>query len=163
MDFSLLSWTPGALCSSAAEPDTFQMGHLQWDALQVPLCCPRSMTACSNRGWDSWGDLSMAGAAVFPGGGGVQLHRFGWLLCDQCPHLGTTHGMLFNLLRTRSSCQCPRMHQRTNTNFTSLLMYAKGKRRGKGSALCLEGEERALEWMGKLKGTEQFSKNINNY
>lgn len=42
-------------------------------------------------------------------------------------------------------------------------MDPKGKREGKGSALYLEGEETALEWMGKLKGTEKFSKIINNY
>lgn len=37
------------------------------------------------------------------------------------------------------------------------------KRGGKGSALRLEGEETELEWMGKVKGMDQFSKIINNY
>ena len=69
-DFSLLSQAPGALCSSAAEPDTSQAGHLQQDALRVPLGCPGSTRMCGSRCWDIWGDLSTEGAATVPGGGG---------------------------------------------------------------------------------------------
>lgn len=36
----------------------------------------------------------------------------------------------------------------------------KGIRGGKVSVLCIEGEETALEGMGKLKETEHFSKKV---